>query len=98
LFEILKRAKKHQPRDDILARGVDHTLPLFPAYEQATASMTVMASWPKSGFDYENHDETRCLIVNEAIIRQATAFREIWEFDYDPARLSPQRMSQRGGG
>jgi hypothetical protein len=74
---------------------MDHILGLFRGYEQATASATIRASWLKTGFDSENRDEARYLIVNEAKIRQATAFRVVWEFDYHAARLSPQKMSQR---
>jgi hypothetical protein len=47
LFGILKRAKKDQRRDETLGRGGDDTFRLFRAYEQATASTTVKASWGK---------------------------------------------------
>jgi hypothetical protein len=38
---------------------------------------------------------TLYLSANKAKIREASAFREVWEFDYQPARCSPERMSQR---
>jgi hypothetical protein len=38
---------------------------------------------------------TLYLSANKAKIREANAFREVWEFDYQPARCSPERMSQR---
>jgi hypothetical protein len=97
LFGILKRAKKYQRRDDTMRREVDHVLRLFRAYEQATASSTVRASWVKTGFDYEKRDGATYLAVNEAKIRGAPAFREVWAFDHQLARLSAQRMSQRWG-
>jgi hypothetical protein len=70
---------------------------LVRAYEQATASSTIRASWRKAGFEYEKRDGATYLVVDEAKIRQAPAFREIWEFDFQPGRLSAQRMCQRWG-
>jgi hypothetical protein len=77
LFGVLKRTKKFQRRDDTLQREVDHVLRLFRAYEQATISSTIGTSWRKAGFKYEKRDGATCLIVDEAKIRQAPAFREI---------------------
>jgi hypothetical protein len=56
LFRILKKAKKYPRRDDTARREVDHVLRLFRAYEQATSSVTIKASWLKTGFDYETRD------------------------------------------
>jgi hypothetical protein len=97
LFGILKRANKYQRRDDMLGQGVDHVLRLFLAYDQATASTTIRASWLQTGFNHGNRNEARSLIVNEPKIRQATAFREVWEFDCHPTTLSLQRMSETWG-
>jgi hypothetical protein len=77
LFGILKKAKKYQRRDDTLPRGVDHVLRLFRAYEQATASATIRASWLNTEFDYEMHDAETYLIVNGTKIRQGDVFREM---------------------
>jgi hypothetical protein len=76
---------------------VDHVLRLFRAYEQATASTTIRASWLKTGFDYETRDEATYLIVNETKIRQRDAFREVCPFDYHPPKTSKKRASQRWG-
>jgi hypothetical protein len=97
LFGILKRAKKYQRRDDTLRKEVDHVLRLFRAYEQATASTTIRASWGKTGFEYQSRDNATYLVINEAKVRQSNAFQEIWLFDYHPARLSPQRLAQKWG-
>jgi hypothetical protein len=76
---------------------MDHVLRLFRAYEQATASRTIRASWMKIGFDYETRDAATDLIVNETKIRQGDAFCEGWLFDYHPLRISKKRASQRWG-
>jgi hypothetical protein len=77
LFGILKKVKKYHRRDHTLRREVNHVLRLFRAYEQATASMTIKASWLKTGFDYETRDAATYLTVNETKIRQSDAFREV---------------------
>jgi hypothetical protein len=69
LFGVLKRAKKNQHCDDGLPAQVDHVLHLFGAYEQATTSTAVRASWVKTGCQYAEKDNTRYLTVNEAVIR-----------------------------
>jgi hypothetical protein len=81
LFGVLKRAKKYQRRDDTIGPQVDHVLRLSRPYEPATTSSTVRASWLKTGFQYEERDNTRYLIVDEAAIRSSPAFCEIGEFD-----------------
>jgi hypothetical protein len=97
LFGVLKRAKKYQRRDDTLRKDVDHVLRLFRAYEQATPSTTIRASWQRTGFEYEKRNGATYLIVDEARIRQSPGFQEIWLFDYHPARLSSRRQSQKWG-
>jgi hypothetical protein len=97
LFGVLKRVKKHQRRDDELPEQVDDVLRLFRAYEQATTSTTVRASWMRTRFQYEERADTRYLTVNEAAIRSSPGFQEIWQFDYVLARLSARRQSQKWG-
>jgi hypothetical protein len=95
LFGILKRAKKHQCRDDELPAQIDHVLSLFRAYEQATMSTTVRASWIRTGFQYEERADTRYLAVHEAAIRSSLGFQEFWQFDYVLDRPSAWRQSQK---
>jgi hypothetical protein len=52
-------------------------------------------SWNKPGFDYERRDSATYLAINESKIRQSPEFREIWEFDYQPTRLTDRRLSQK---
>jgi hypothetical protein len=44
--------------------------------------------WKKTGFEYDQRNETICLVVNERKIRESDRFREMWLFDYHPARMS----------
>jgi hypothetical protein len=97
LFGILKRAKKFERRDDRLAPEVDHILRLFRAYEKATTSTTMRMSWDRAGFDFERRDGTTYLAINEARIRESLGFREIWELDAHPGRLTERRLSQNWG-
>jgi hypothetical protein len=95
LFGVLKRAKKHQRRDDELPAQVDHILRLFRAYEQATTNRMVRVSWMRTGFQYEERAGIRYLTVNEAAIRSSSGFQEIWQFEYVLDRLSARRQSQK---
>jgi hypothetical protein len=95
LFGILKRAKKYQRRDEIPRREVDHVLRLFRAYDQATVSMTIRASWGQTRFEYERCAGATYVIVHEAKTRRTSAFCEVWKFNQHPKKLSPQRLSQR---
>jgi hypothetical protein len=61
----------------VLPAQVDHVLRLFRAYEQATTSMMVSASWMRTGFQYEERADTRYLTVNEAAIRSSPGFQKI---------------------
>jgi hypothetical protein len=99
MSSYLKSSKneKYQCRDDTPRREVDHVLRLFRAYEQATASMTIKASWLKTGFDYKTRGAATYLIINETKIRQGDTFREVWLFDSHPPRTSKKRASQRWG-
>jgi hypothetical protein len=97
LFGVPKRTKEHQRRDDELPSQVDHVLPLFCAYEQATTSTTVTASWMRTGIQYEERADSRYLTVNEATIRSLPGFQEIWQFDYVLDRLTARRQSQKWG-
>jgi branched-subunit amino acid aminotransferase/4-amino-4-deoxychorismate lyase len=78
-----------------LWKEVDHALRLCHAYGQAMTSTTIRGSWLKTGFDYETRKVTTYRIVNEIRIRQGDAFREVWLFDYHPARISKSAASQR---
>jgi hypothetical protein len=75
----------------VLPTQVKHVLRLFRAYEQATTSTTIRASWMRTGFQYEERADTRYLTVNEAAIRSSPGFQEIGQFDYVPDRLSARR-------
>jgi hypothetical protein len=95
LIENPQKAKKYQRRDDTLRREVNHVPRLFRAYEQATTSTTIRASWLKTGFDDKTRDAATYLIVNETKIRQRDAFRQVWLFAYHPPRTLKKRASQR---
>jgi hypothetical protein len=51
----------------------------------------------RTGFQYEERENTRYLTVNEAAIRPSPGFQEIWQFDYVLDRLSARRQSQKWG-
>jgi hypothetical protein len=85
LFGVLKRAKKNQSREDELPAQVDHALRFFRAYEQATTSTAVRASW----------DNNRHLTINQAAIRSSKVFREPQGFDHVLDRLFARRKAQK---
>jgi hypothetical protein len=49
----------------------------------------------RTGFQYEEREDTRYLTVNEAAVRSSQGFQEIWQFDYVLDRLSARRQSQK---
>jgi hypothetical protein len=51
----------------------------------------------RTGFQYEEREDTRYLTVKEAAIRSSPGFHEIWQFDYVLYRLSARRQSQKWG-
>ena len=97
LFGLVKRAKKHQMRDDELSEHVDHVLRLFRADEAAMTSMTIRAAWIKAGFGHKSRNGTNYLSVDEREIRGSPGFREIWLFDHHESQLSARRQRQNWG-
>jgi hypothetical protein len=97
LFGRLKGAKKHLVRDLEKSAQLDHALRVFKAYELATTSTTIRASFRQTGFDYEQRDGVWYLIVNDQRLRGYPEFREVWEVDYPEESLSQRRTQQRWG-
>jgi hypothetical protein len=91
LFAVLKRTKRYEQRSDTFPVMVDHFVQLFRAYEKATPSTTVRASWNKTGFDYERRDSVIHLAVTESKIRQLLESREVRGFNDQPTRLTERR-------
>jgi hypothetical protein len=51
----------------------------------------------RTGFQYEEKEDTRYLTVNKAVIRSSPDFQEIWQFGYVLDLLSTRRQSQKWG-
>jgi hypothetical protein len=97
LFGQLKVFKKYLPEDNNENREIDHILRIFRAYEGATTSMMIRASWEKAGFSYHQRDGTFYLAVDEGRIRGELDFCEIWQRNYPIESLSAQRRNQKRG-
>jgi hypothetical protein len=97
LFGRLKLAKKHLVRDLEESAQLDHVIRVFKAYELATTSMTIRASFQHTGFDYEQRDGIWYLILNDQRLRAYPEFREVWEIDYPEESLSNRRRQQVWG-
>jgi hypothetical protein len=63
--------------------------------EIATTSTTIRSSSARTGFGYQARYGTTELVVEEDRIRAADGFREIWQFDFHPNRLSQRRAAQK---
>jgi hypothetical protein len=95
MFGILKRAKRHQRRDEMLLKQVDHVLQFFRACEQATASATIRAWWNKTGFDSERRDEKISLVLSEWTIAGRTGFEISGCSTATPEAVIEVRVDQR---
>jgi hypothetical protein len=93
----LKAAKKHLVRDLEESAQLDHIVRVFKAYELATPSTTIRASFKQTGFDYEQRDGIWYLIVNDQRLRRYPEFQEVWEIDYPEESLSQRRRGQVWG-
>jgi hypothetical protein len=90
--------KKSLPKDDNEDRKIDHILRIFCAYEGATTSMMIRASWEKAGFSYHQRDGTFYLAVDEGRIRGAPDFREIGRGTIPFVPYRPEEESEIGMG
>lgn len=97
LFGRLKAAKKHLVRNPEESAQLDHVVRVFKAYELATTSTTIRASFQHTGFDYVQRDGVWYLTVDEQRLRAYPEFHEVWEIDYPEESLSQRRRAQVWG-
>jgi hypothetical protein len=97
IFGVLKRAKRHTPKDDKLPAAAYHARRVFVVYEHATTSETIRSAWVKSGFDYVKRDEVWYMTINESRIRESGEFKEVWDRNYQEQNLSERRRMQKWG-
>jgi transposase len=97
-FGVFKRTKKHLAKDPSVPVMEDHAMRMFRACESAGASSTVRGGFIRAGFIYtRNADGGYVLGFDEAKIRNAPEFREVWDIDFPMHKLSPRRRTSRWG-
>jgi hypothetical protein len=96
-FGVFKRVPKHLEKDPSRPVTEDHGIRIFKACGSAGASSTTLASLIHAGFIYvRGADGGYTLALDEAKVRRAAEFREVWDMDSALGELSGWRTSRRG--
>jgi hypothetical protein len=97
LFGRLRAAKKFLSPDFGAPVQLDHMTRVFRAYEIATTSTIIRASWEKTGFGYIQRGRTSYHSLDKGKIDAIVAFASVWRINYGHPQLSARRRQHKSG-
>jgi hypothetical protein len=97
VFGVMKHYKSTLKKANNIHPVADHLHRAFRAFELATVSSTIRASFEAAGFNYIIGENGYVLQVNVEKIRSNPDFLEMWNTNFDEALLTPRRRNARWG-